>query len=200
MVRARLHEIGAAGGISHGRVGVEVLYKLPSQLVSVYELLWDLSVHGEGSDEVDGSKGRRRSRRAEEVGVSGDPDNRGGGGGGRTRDTDRSRERMGELVVRSGGSARRGARGSSRGSDVSVANGVERVGGVDAGRGHAVEVAEIRARADKRLRAVARDVAAELAALGLGFDSSSGEMMVRLPSRGGIGDAIGDASRKNDAT
>jgi len=200
MVRSRLAEIGAAAGVSHGRVGVEVLYKLPPALVTAYELLWDLSIYGEGSDEVDGSKARRRGGRADEVGVASDPDNRGGGAGGRTRDTERSRERYGELVVRSGGSARRGARGSSRGSDVSVANGVERGDLPESGGSHAQQVAEIRARADKRLRQVARDVLAELAALGLGIDTASGEMMVRVRHVEGIGHAIDDASRKNDAT
>lgn len=204
MVRSRLAEIGAAAGVSHGRVGVEVLYKLPAGLVQAYELLWDLSIYGEGSDEVDGSKSRKRAARAGEVGVESDPDNRGGGAGGRTRDTDRSRQRYGELVVRSGGSARRGARGSSRGSDVSVANGVERGDLPEGGGSHAQQVAEIRARADKRLRQVARDVLAELAALGLGIDTASGEMMVRVSrtssSKGGMRDAIDDASRKNDAT
>ncbi len=168
MVRSRIAEIMSAAGVDYGRVGVEVLYKLPAGLVQVYEVLWDLSMYGE----------ERNRRDDAEVGVANDPDNRGGGGGGRTRDTDRSRERMGELVVRSGGSARRGARGSSRGSDVSVAR------GVDSGGELGDRVNEIRARADKRLRAVARDVAAELSALGLGVDLASGEMMVRMERRG----------------
>ena len=188
MVRSRIAEIMGAAGVDHGRVGVEVLYKLPPALVQVYELLWDLALIGEDS-EVD------RVAAEVEVGVEKDPKNRGGGAGGRTVDSDRSRERMGEVVVRSGGSSRRGMRGASRGSH-------GRVGGV----GNA-EASEIKSRADKRLRAVARDIERELAELGLGADwDGSGERMVRVrtnhyaPGRveGGrgttvIGDAIDDA-------
>lgn len=186
MVRARLHEIGAAAGVSHGRVGVEVLYMLPPQLVRIYELLWDLANLGEGG----AGFGADTSGRAEEVAVAPDPKNMGGGGGGRTRVTDRSEARMAELVVRSGGSARRGSRGASRGS-------TGRVDGVGL-----AEAAEIKARADKRLRAVARDVAAELAALGLGCDLGTGELMVQMRGAGGMvgsqrrgstGEAIADA-------
>lgn len=185
MVRARLAEIGAAAGVAHSRVGVEVLYKLPTQLVVAYELLWDLCMYGEGSAEVDGvgGAGRGGQIRAAEVGVAGDPQNKGGGGGGRTRDTERSRERMGEVVVRSGGSSRRAGRGAARGSR-----------GRAAGAGGSWEVQEIKARADKRLRALARDICAELGELGVGVDLGSGEMMVRVRSpRGNLGDAIDDA-------
>ena len=174
MVRSRIAEIMSAVGVDHGRVGVEVLYKLPAPIVGAYELLWDLSVYGEGSAEVDG--GTDRSSRADEVAVAGDPKNRGGGSGGRTRDTERSRERMGEVVVRSGGSARRGQRGASRGS-----------GGRAVGVAGSAEIQEIRSRADKRLRAIARDVLAELSALGVGVDEGSGEMMVRVRHIEGVG-------------
>lgn len=184
MVRSRLAEIGAAAGVDHGRVGVEILFKLPPALVTVYELLWDLALHGEGSAEVGDAVDR--DRRDAEVGVEQDPKNRGGGAGGRTNDTERSRGRMGEVVVRSGGSSRRAARGASRGS-----NG--RVGGVGS-----VEASEIKSRADKRLRSVARDIAAELAELGLGIDLSTGERMVRLrPVRLGEGEGAGGAGRGN---
>lgn len=196
MVRARIAEIMSAAGVPHGRVGLEVLYKLPSSLVQVYELLWDLSVYGEGSPEVDGG----RSGAKAEVGVVDDPKNRGGGAGGRTRDSEQSRRRMGEMVVRSGGSARRGARGASRGSDGrGEAGGVEvswrgeggrSEGGGEGGATLGQRVAEIRSKADKRLRAVARDVAAELGELGLGVDATTGEMMVRVRRRSATGDAI----------
>lgn len=182
MVRSRLAEIGAAAGVPHGRVGVEVLYMLPPALVRMYELLWDLSVMGEGG----AGFGADTTGRAEEVAVAPDPKNLGGGGGGRTRVTDRSEARMAELVVRSGGSARRGSRGASRGSTGRVA-GV----GVEA-------AAEIKSRADKRLRAIARDVAAELAAIGLGCDMVTGELMAVMgdKGRGATGAAIADAIDK----
>lgn len=179
MVRARLHEIGAAAGVAHGRVGVEVLYMLPPQLVRIYEHLWDLSLLGEREAGLGGDV----SARAEEVAVAPDPKNMGGGAGGRTRVTDSSEARMAELVVRSGGSSRRGSRGAARGS-------TGRVGGVGL-----PEAAEIKSRADKRLRAIARDVAAELSALGLGYDLGTGELMVRVSPqrRGSTGEAIADA-------
>jgi hypothetical protein len=194
MVRSRLAEIGAAAGVSHSRVGVEVLFKLPPALLLVYELLWDLNMYGENSPEVDGGRDTRGAEA--EVGKVGDPKNRGGGGGGRTRDTDASRSRMAEVVVRSGGSARRAARGASRGSTARTAGVGNR------------EAAEIKARADKRLRAVARDVAAELAALGLGLDLATGELMVQVGGVGNkgnggneglvTGDAMRDAIDKRD--
>jgi len=48
------------------------------------------------------------------------------------------------------------------------------------------EAAEIKGRADKRLRAIARDVAAELAALGVGVDLGTGELMAVMPLKGRV--------------
>jgi hypothetical protein len=161
LVRARIAEIMSAAGVDQGRIGVEVLFELPPSFVRAYEELWRIATGEEGHD------GQGRTRRNDAaVGVAGDPKNRGGGAGGRLRDTERSRERYGEVVVRSGGSSRRAARGASRGGGAGLSLGPE-------------EALRLKERIDKRLRAVARDIAEELSMV-YGVDLETGEVRVKV--------------------
>lgn len=176
MVRSRLAEMMAAAGVEQSRRSVEVLYDLPRQFTQAYEVLHDLATRG-----VQGPDTRSR---VEEVGVKDDP-RPGGGGGGRTVDTETSRERYAEVVVRSGGSSRRAARGGAKGS----------ASGLRLGDDMALE---LKTRVDKRLRGLAREVMDELRELGLGFNEVTGESMVRLGTnrrdrtgRGEVG-SVGD--------
>jgi len=163
LVRRRIAEIMSAAGVDQGRIGVEVLYELPPSFARAYEELWRIATGDEGHD----GQGRASDRRRDaEVGVSADPKNKGGGGGGRLRDTERSRERMGELVVRSGGSARRSVRVGARGPGSGLSLGPE-------------EALRLKERVDKRLRAVARDIAEELK-MYYGVDIETGEITVRV--------------------
>lgn len=151
-VRGRIAEIMSAAGVDRSRVSQEVLFELPDGFIKAYELLYDRA-----------TVGRDRERRDDaQVGVAADPDNQGGGSGGRVRDTDRTRERYDEVVVRSGGSSRRGARSSSRGGAAGVKLGEE-------------EALDLKSRIDKRLRGMAREILRELGELGLGADIGSGE-------------------------
>lgn len=152
MVRARVAEIMSAAGVDHGRVGVEVLYKLPPEFTMVYEWLYDLATMG-----FEGARGTRGLRDDGELGRAKDSQMRP-----RVRENDESDGRM---RVASGGSARRGLRGSGRGS-----------------RGGMVGEEEARAikeRVDKQLRGISRRLFSELAGLGMGVDQDSGEVMVR---------------------
>lgn len=156
-LRGRIAEIMSAAGVDRSRISQEVLFELPGSFVRAYELLHDRALHG-----VD-----REARSDAEVGRVDDPDNKGGGGGGRLKDTERSRERYGEVVVRSGGSSRRAARGASRGGAAGLSLGEE-------------VALELKTRIDKRLRGMAREIMAELAEAGIGVDGETGEMMVRV--------------------
>jgi hypothetical protein len=192
LVRARVAEIMSAAGLDQGRIGLEVLWDMPPGFVRAYEWLWRLISEGEKAKGGGGAGGR--DQRQAEVGVAGDaPAGRmGGGARGRTRDTERSREGLSVVVVRSGGSARRGSRGPSRGG---AALGV-------AGSG-LEDVARLKERIDKRLRACARDIAAELeAAVGLRIDD--GEEIVKLDMarvgelRAGLVRAVGNNAIDDD--
>ena len=161
-VRGRIAEIMSAAGVDTGRIGLEVLWDMPPDFVRSYEWLWRLIAEGErslGGGRNDG-----------EVGVAADPkaSAMGGGGKGRLRDTPKSREGLGTVVVRSGGSARRGGSGGSRGSSgLGVA-------------GHGLEdVARLKERIDKRLRGMARDIADELKEV-MGLDVESGGEVMKL--------------------
>ncbi len=161
LVRARIAEIMSAAGMGQGRIGLEVLWGLPPGFIRAYEQLWRVCDGSEGEDGA-GKNGRRDA----EVGVSDDPKNKGGGAGGRLRDTERSRERMGEVVVRSGGSSRRAARGASRGGGAGLSLGPE-------------EALRLKGLIDKRLRALGREIADELREL-WGYDVDSGEQRVAV--------------------
>jgi len=165
-VRARIAEIMSAAGVDQGRIGVEVLFDLPQSFVEAYELLWDRALVGVDHERQGG--GGRDAAKAE-VGKVGDPKNKGGGAGGRVKDTERSRERMSEVVVRSGGSSRRGVRGAAKGSAAGLRLGDE-------------EALELKARIDKRLRGMAREIFEELNRLGIGLTGEGGrgdEMQTR---------------------
>lgn len=164
LVRARIAEIMSAAGVDVGRIGLEVLWDMPPSFVRSYEWLWRLI--GEG--EVAARGGGRRNDA--EVGVAQDsPAGRmGGGAQGRTKDTEASRARGGVVVVRSGGSARRGSRGAARGG---AALGV-------AGPG-LEEFAALKVKIDKRLRGMAREIA-ELVKAEVGLDVETGGEVMRV--------------------
>lgn len=161
-VKARIAEIMSAAGVDQGRIGLEVLWDMPPDFVRSYEWLWRLICEGE--------RVLRERRRDDEVGVAKDVEARrmGGGASGRTRDTEKSRAGYDVVVVRSGGSARRGARGASRGG---AALGVAGPGLED--------VARLKERIDKRLRSVARDIAEELEAM-VGLHIEDGGEVMKL--------------------
>lgn len=162
LVRARIAEIMSAAGVDQGRIGLEVLWDMPPDFIRAYEWLWRLICEGELV--------LREARNDAEVGKAQDaPAGRmGGGAQGRTRDTEKSRAVGDVVVVRSGGSARRGVRGAARGG---TAHGVA---------GHGLEdVAQLKERIDKRLRGMARDIAEELKEV-VGLDVVEGERVVKL--------------------
>lgn len=162
LVRSRIAEIMSAAGVDIGRIGLEVVWNLPPDFVRAYENLWRLVAEGDRLIDGRGELGKDA-----EVGRAKDPKSSqmGGGANGRTKDTDRSRSRLDTVVVRSGGSARRRGAGSRAPGGVG-ANGLE-------------GAAELKERVDKRLRAIARDVAAELMEL-YGLDVSTGEVRVKV--------------------
>lgn len=156
----------SAAGLDSGRIGLEVVWNMPPDFVRCYEGLWQLVMNGDDGGLGKGSGGG--GRREAEVGVAKDPlpGRMGGGAQGRTRDTDKSRATNGVVVVRSGGSARRGVRGvgGSRPPGGMAAHGVE-------------DFDRLRERIDKRLRQLGRDIRDEVEAL-TGLDLLTGETRV----------------------
>jgi len=192
-VRSRIAEIMSAAGVDRSRVSQELLFELPDSFVKAYELLYDRATQGMDRERRDdgqvgvaadpkagqmggGGSGRTKSTKSERAAAAGRSE---GGGDRADAATDEGVGSKGggedaggggrydRVVVRSGGSARRGSRGSSRGPAAGLRLGEE-------------EALRLKERIDKRLRGVARDILEELDMMGMGVDMETGEIKVRV--------------------